>query len=281
MRFRVIPFRAAALLWTVGLLALSSGCATPDAVTGKKVMNLYTIQEDIQLGEQVQADIMTEMKKGGVRVNADREKTATLRDMVRRIAAVSHMPDLPYEVNLFETNIVNAAAAPGGKIVVFSGLYDPKIGLVRNDHELAAVIAHEVAHVTCRHTTESLTRRLPTDLLLLAGAIYAEASDKDEVAAAFGVAFIAYEGFYLPQYSRKDEAEADAVGLFYMAKAGYDPRAAPELWKRVSEKEGRAPALVRWMSSHPSHHDRHKALEKLLPQAIAEYEAARQTSPGY
>jgi predicted Zn-dependent protease len=258
-------------VWIVPVLTLLVGCASVDPVTGNRVANFYTIEDDINLGTGVMRDITEEMKKQNVPVNADRARLAQIREMVRRIAAVSHLPTLPYEVVLFETNIVNAAAAPGGKIIVFSGLYHPEIGLARNENEIAAVIAH----VTCRHTTESLTRRIPTDLLLIAGAAYAEAKDKDNLAIAMGAAFIAYEGFYLPRYSRVDESEADAVGLMYMAKAGYDPRAAPELWRRVEQQEGNPTALVRWMSSHPSHGDRHEALEKLLPAAIAEYEKVR------
>jgi len=257
----------------------SGGCATIDHVTGERVQNMYSLQEDVALGRNVQQEILAEMKKGGARINGDPARVAQLNEMMRRIAAVSHLPDLPYEVTLFETNIVNAAAAPGGQLVVFSGLYNPKDGLVQNENELAAVMAHEIAHVTCRHTTESLTRRAPVDLLLLAGALYAEAKDREDLAVAMGVAFIAYEGFYLPRYSREDEAEADAVGLMYMAKAGYDPRAAPALWKRVAEKEGRTPSWLRWMSSHPSHEDRHRALEKQLPAALVEYEKALAARP--
>jgi len=255
----------------LAILFISSGCSTTDLVTGKQVNNMYSIDDDIKLGAGVMSDVRKQMAKQRVPVNADAARVNQLKEMVDRIAAVSHMPTLPYEVVLFQTNIVNAAAAPGGKIIVFSGLYDEKKGLVKNENELAAVIAHEIAHVTCRHTTESLTRRAPVNMALLLGTIYAEAKGNDDIALAMGVAFVAYEGFYLPQYSRLDETEADAVGLMYMAKAGYDPRAAPELWKRVNEKEGRAPALMRWMSSHPSHRDRYKALDKLMPAALAEY----------
>jgi len=258
-------------------MLITSACSTTDLVTGEKVSNMYSINDDIELGDGVMSDVRKQMAKQRVPVNADAARVKQLNDMVDRIAAVSHMPSLPYEVVLFQTNIVNAAAAPGGKLIVFSGLYDEKQGLVQNENELAAVIAHEIAHVTCRHTTESLTKRAPVNIALLLGSVYAESKGNEDIAVAMGVAFIAYEGFYLPQYSRRDESEADAVGLMYMAKAGYDPRAAPELWRRVNEKEGRAPKLVRWMSSHPSHRDRYKALEKLMPAALDEYNKTIET----
>jgi predicted Zn-dependent protease len=253
------------------LAALSlSSCATIDPVTGQKVNNMYLLQDDIQLGREVMQDTVKTMRESKVPVNADKQRVAQLDQMVKRIAAVSHLPDLPYEVFLFQTNIVNAAAAPGGQVMVFSGLYDKKKGLVADEDELAAVLGHEIAHVTCRHTTESMTRQLPMSIILLGAGIYAEAKGKEDLALALGAGFLLYEGLLLPKYSRKDEAEADAVGLLYMAKAGYDPRAAVRLWQRAYEREG-DDSLLAMFSSHPSSKSRYRALEKMLPQAMAEY----------
>lgn len=249
---------------------LAASCATVDPVTGRKVNNMYLIEDDIQLGQQVMADTVKTMREQRVPINADRTRVREVEDMVRRISQVSHLPNLPYEVVVFQTNIVNAAAAPGGKIMVFSGLYDAKKGLVRDEDELAAVLGHEIAHVTCRHTTESLTRGMPMNLVLLGASIYAEAKGKEDLALALGAGFLVYQGLLLPKYSRKDEAEADAVGLVYMAKAGYDPRAAIRLWQRASERQ-RDPGLFAIFSSHPTNKDRYKALQKRLPAAMAEY----------
>ena len=251
----------------------TASCASIDPVTGQTVRNMYLIEDDIQMGRQVMADTIKSLREEGVPLNADRKRVAQVDRVVKRITAVSHLPELPYEVVVFETNIVNAAAAPGGQIMVFSGLYDPEIGLVADEDELAAVIGHEVAHVTCRHTTESMTRQLPIQLILMGGAIYAEAKGNDDLALALGAGFLVYQGIILPKYSRTDEAEADAVGLMYMAKAGYDPRAAMRLWKRAHEREG-DPGLMGLFSSHPSNKTRFKALEELMPQAMEEYRKA-------
>lgn len=266
--------RKPAVLTRCGLPVLAAlllaSCATVDPVTGKKVNNLYLIEDDIQLGREVMQDTLKAMREERVPVNADKKRSAQLTDMVKRIAAVSHLPDLPYEVYLFQTNIVNAAAAPGGQVMVFSGLYDKKVGLVADEDELAAVIGHEIAHVTCRHTTEEMTRQLPMNIILLGAAIYAEAKDKEDLALALSAGFLVYQGLLLPKYSRKDESEADAVGLMYMAKAGYDPRAAVRLWKRAHEREG-DDSLFAIFSSHPSNKARWKSLDKMLPAAMAEY----------
>lgn len=255
------------------LALLSSSCATVDPVTGRKVNNMYLIEDDIQLGREVMADTVKSMRESGVPLNANRTRVRQVEDIVKRIAAVSHLPNLPYEVTVFETNIVNAAAAPGGQLMVFSGLYDPKKGLVADEDELAAVIGHEIAHVTCRHTTEEMTRQLPMQLILLGGAIYAEAKGDDDLALALGAGFLVYQGLILPRYSRTDESEADAVGMMYMAKAGFDPRAAIRVWQRAAERDG-DPGLLAMFSSHPTNKTRKKSLEAMLPEAMEAYRQA-------
>lgn len=266
---------AKALTLCLGLLFLQTGCATTqfDPVTGQNVRNLYTIDEDIKLGQSVVADIIRESKEQGIPINQDLAKLNTLSNMMVRIAAVSHYPDLPYTVTLIHTNIVNAACAPGGQLIFWEGLYDPKIGLVQNNEELAAVMAHEIAHATARHTTRSITRAAPVNMLLLVGAIAAELTENRDLALVLGAGFVVYQGLVLPRYSRADEFEADRLGLFYMAQAGYDPRAAPQVWRRVHEQQGR-PGLVRYLSSHPTHRDRYRALEELMPQAMEKYRQA-------
>ncbi len=279
----IISFvRIAARGTPLGLLAavfLATGCATTqyDPVTGREVRNLYTLDEDIKLGRTVVADVITEMKDQGVPINRDLAKLATLSNMMHRIAAVSHYPDLPYTVTLFHTNIVNAACAPGGQLLFWEGLYDPEIGLVKDDTELAAVMAHEIAHATARHTTKTLTRTMPVSMLFLIGAIAAELTDQSDVALALGASFLIYEGLVLPRYSRQDEHEADRIGLFYMAEAGYDPRAAARVWRRVHEQQG-DPGLFKYLSSHPTHRDRYRALERAMPEAMALY---AETTGGY
>jgi predicted Zn-dependent protease len=142
-----------------GLSALLlTGCMTTDYVTGQQAYNLYTLDDDISLGREVFDASVGQMETNGVPVNADAAQLRKIENMVQRIAAVSDLPELPYEVALISTNLVNAMAAPGGKVIVFEGLWDPEEGLVSDDDELAAVIAHEIAHVNCRHSTEAMTR---------------------------------------------------------------------------------------------------------------------------
>ncbi|HBA86108.1 MAG TPA: hypothetical protein DCZ95_18645 [Verrucomicrobia bacterium] len=267
------------------ILVLACGffasCSTPDAVTKQSTYNLYSIQDDVQLGRSAMSANLEELKKQGVKINDDPAELNKLRTMVQRIGAVSDLPNLPYEVTLVHTGIVNAAAMPGGQVLVFEGLYDPKKGMVQDDDEMAAVLAHEIAHVACRHSTERMSRVMPVAALVEVGAVLADANEKSSLATALRTAFVVGSSLIIPMYSRKDESEADRVGLFYMAKAGYDPRAASRIWKRISEK-GDARDPLSMLSTHPASSDRFQALDRLMPYALDEYARAKGSYPkGY
>ncbi|MFH0880493.1 MAG: M48 family metallopeptidase [Lentisphaerota bacterium] len=251
------------------LLGLAS-CSTTDFVTGQQVYNLYTIQDDVQLGQSALKGNLTQLRQQGVKVNQDPARVAQLRSIMRRLTTASDRPGLPYDVTLIHTGIVNAAAFPGGQMIVFEGLYDPKKGLAQTDDEIAAVMAHEIAHVNCRHSTERLSCVMPMAMITEVGAAVAEYNDNKQLADGLRIAFAAGSSILIPMYSRKDEFEADRVGLFYMAKAGFDPRAAPRIWKRVADKgsDGNAISIF---ATHPSSGDRYKALNAILPYAMDEY----------
>ena len=255
-------------------LILSAGCTTIDSVTGLQTRNFYSIQQDVSIGSDVYAQTLDGMREQGIPVNQDQTRVAQLQEMVERISAASDLPDLPYEVALIETNIVNAMAAPGGKIMVYKGLWDPQDGLTRDEDEIAAVIAHEIAHVNARHSTEAMTRAMPGNLIALGVMIWAEHSDNEEfwrLAAAAGM-FI-HNGIFMTRYSRENEFEADAVGLMYMARAGYDPRAAIRIWERADrQRSGNDPAQSIF-STHPPDAARLARLRAMLPEAMQVYES--------
>ncbi len=270
-----------AILANILLWAGFLGCAH-DYVTGKSSYNWFKLDDDVKLGKQVLGAQLQafEKKKVPVDESGDKAMLQRLQTIVNRISKVSHLPDLPYEVHLADAPIVNAWAAPGGKIMVYSGLWDPKKGLVNqeSDDEIAAVLAHEISHVTARHVTESLTKNMT---IMLAGQVAASAITAGASAQGgnlFGQFFSAGYNIYAPSYSRKNEYEADRIGLFYMAKAGYDPRAAVELWKRASKKRGDATSIF---ASHPASGARAKDLEGYLPQALEMYQDPKNPYPDF
>lgn len=243
-----------------------------DPVTGQKTSNFYSLNQDVGIGSQVYEQTLEDMRARGVPVNADQRRVAQLQEMVNRISAVSDLPDLPYEVTLIQTNIVNAMAAPGGKIMVYEGLWNPESGLARDDDEVAAVIAHEIAHVNCRHSTEAMTRQMLPNALFLGASIFAQVKEQQELATALGGAFVLYNGVWVTRYSRADEMEADSVGLMYMAKAGYDPRAALRIWERAAQQRTGNDPAASIFSTHPSDRVRLQNLSAKLPAALAVYE---------
>lgn len=254
---------------------LLTSCATVDAVTGQNVYNMYTVDDDIKLGQEAMAANMVELEKQGTRIDADPAQVAKLNEMMQKLVAVSDMPQLPYKVTLIHTNIVNACAMPGGQMIVFQGLYDGKDALVKDDDELAAVMAHEIAHVNCRHTTEELSKIMAAAAIVEIVAAVAENNDESDVATAIRAVFAVGGLLWVPMHSRSDEAEADRVSLFYMAKAGYDPRAAPRIWQRVYQKEKEEPGVLdkalSIFATHPSDKSRFKAMSNYVPYAMEEY----------
>ena len=257
-------------------LALVSGCATTDFVTGQSVQNMYTLDEEIQLGQKFYVQTVGELQNENAPIDQDPGRVALVREVTGHIVAVAHATNLPYRATFVgDPDFVNAYAVPGGNILIFEGLWNPKSGLVRTVDELAAVVAHEIAHVNCRHSTEAMTRQMLPNLLLAGAMIYAAVEDEEDAQLILGGAMLAYNGLVVTKYSRVDELEADRVGMMYMAKAGYDPAAAPRVWDRLAgATDSQLKKTLSIFSTHPRDYLRAQELRQHLPEARALYEAA-------
>ncbi|MBI2340725.1 MAG: M48 family metallopeptidase [Deltaproteobacteria bacterium] len=239
----------------------------------RKHFNLFSEKDDIKLGEYVMKLQIKEFKKEGVGVDLPKhqELKARVEKIVHRLAAVSDKPDFPYEVHIFDRpDVVNAFAMPGGKIGVFTGLFDREKGLVdiNNDDQIAAVIGHEMAHATVRHITRRLTTYQGINLIGLAGVIGFGQGLGPNAEYIFNQVFSLGVNLYLPSYSRKHEKEADQIGFYYLAKAGYNPQAAIDIWKKAAAKGGPNSKRTDFFASHPASGERAKALEAWLPEAL-------------
>ena len=160
---------------------------------------------------------------------------------------------------------------PGGKLGVYTGILD----VTENEHQLAAVIGHEIAHVTAKHVNErasrgTLTRIGIEALAVIMGGGYTGGAYTAQQVMSAGAAL----GMELPM-GRSQESEADVVGLEYMAKAGFDPRAAVDLWQNMAALDAKQPP--EHLSTHPASETRIKNLvsqwQKTLPiynQALAD-----------
>jgi predicted Zn-dependent protease len=253
----------AALAVAAGLTA----CATAPE-TGRSQLLLISPAQEAELGLQAFQEI-----KGEKRVVRTGSQATQLAQVGSRIARVAKVPDAQWEFVLFDdSKTANAFALPGGKVGVYTGI----LPVTQNDAGLATVIAHEIAHVTARHGAE----RMSQSMLIQVGGTALSAVLGSEAGITRDLAMQAYNigttvGVALP-YSRTQELEADRVGLLYMARAGYDPSQAIAFWRRFAEygrkQGGKSPEFL---STHPLGETRIAELQRLLPEAMVEYERSR------
>lgn len=167
-----------------------------------------------------------------------------------------------WDVEIFDDEAINAFAMPGGKIGVFTGIFR----VAKNQNQLAAVLGHEIAHVTEEHSLERAnTQALGGTAIDLTGAVFGQ-----NIGTAVGLG--AQLGLFLP-FGRRDESEADIVGLKFMAGAGFDPRQSVELWKNMEQENSAGPP--EFLSTHPSADTRISDLIAELPPALALYNEAQ------
>ena len=241
----------APVLITVSWLA---ACETAP-ITGRSQLILLDEGQVQALGLQTYQAMKQEQP-----LSNDQSLNARVQKVGRDIARISPKPDWDWEFSLFENDSPNAFALPGGKVGVNTGLFKA----AKNDDQLAAVIGHEVAHAIARHGAE----RMSQGLLAQGGVAAAGVASGGSELAVLGSAMAAQFLLTLPN-SRTQESEADHIGLLYMAEAGYDPRAAVDLWENMQELGGNGP--LEWMSTHPSPGNRIKRLQDLMPEALAVY----------
>lgn len=245
------------------LAALLTSCATVPE-TGRRQLLLVSPQEESQLG-------LTEFEKlkQSTPISRDAELNALVQQVGKRIAAVAPLPGAQWEFVVFdEPKTANAFCLPGGKVGVYTGI----LPITRDASGLATVLGHEIAHAVARHGAERLSEGL---LLQFGGIVLAEATQSKSadtramVLAAYGVGSTV--GLMLP-HSRRQELEADHLGLLYMARAGYDPRQAVEFWRRFAAYNAqRGSRPIAFLSTHPVDDTRIAGLEAELPAAESEY----------
>ena len=192
-----------------------------------------------------------------------------VRGVGERIAAAAGRNDFRWEFLLIGSDEANAFALPGGKVAVYSGI----LPYCEDEDGLAAVMAHEVAHVLARHGAERLSQARIFEIGGTAvSAVFSGGSPVVQKTALGAYGMGGKLGILLP-FSRKHEAEADEIGLVLMAKAGFRPRAAVDFWRRLlaGGQDGRKSEIL---SSHPSGEERVRRLEELMVIADEYYKKA-------
>lgn len=298
---------AAAVLGVITL----SGCqsTTAGGATGQNRKQLLTVSEaEVNRDSAIAYNDMLAQAKAAKVLN-------TNKSYYNRVSAISKRlinqvgvfrPDAKnwkWEVNVFTSNDVNAFCMAGGKIGVFTGIIDQ---LKMTDDELAAVIGHEIAHALREHTREKISQSQVTQTgLSLVGEFAGLSSNQSKLADQAAKAALT-----MP-FSRQMESEADVMGLELMARAGYNPNAAPEVWRKMKAMEDKlggsstsGSALVggmlsavagsgsreemaakmlnlgNIMSTHPTSDSRIKTLQAEVPKVMPLYEEAKSKGKG-
>ena len=174
-----------------------------------------------------------------------------------------------WELAIVNQPDINAFVMPGGKIVVKAGI----LGVAQNQHQLAAVLGHEVAHVTAHHANERATRGELTSYGVEVLAIILGGGYYNQTQGAYGAASALNTMGLMNPFSRMQETEADIIGLKYMSMAGFDPRESVELWQNMnSTAETKVPEF---MSTHPASDTRIENIIEQLPEMLALYNEAQ------
>ncbi len=267
MQFRKFVVMALAVLATA---CQSVQTTQPGAVGVNRKQYMLVPEEDIERGAQEAYNQEVTKAKEKHALNPDQQTYQRVQRITQRLIpqTTSFRPDAAqwkWEVNVEQSDDVNAYCMPGGKIMVYTGLIDK---LNATDGELAAVIGHEIAHALREHSRERISRAY-AEQLALAGIAVATGASQNTMALASQVSQVT---FSLP-HSREQEAEADRIGLELMARAGYNPNEAVSLWNKMSKVGGGGPP--EFLSTHPSSESRMHDLEKNIPRVMPLYQASK------
>lgn len=222
---------------------------------------LYSDAEMAEQGIQAYRDMQSEIP-----ITTDSDEVQYVQCVANYVVSALDDADqsrFDWEVTVFDDDQANAFALPGGKIGVYNGLFSVAV----NQHQLAAVMAHEVGHVLANHSNERASQSTLRNVGVAAAQILG-ASDTTLQVIDVGSRY----GIFLP-FNRTQESEADEVGVILMAEAGFNPEESINLWVNMSAGGGARPPQL--LSTHPSPESRMSDLQRQMATANALRDAAR------
>ena len=238
LRRRLFSLAAALLFFT---------CATVETHQAHAAWGEFSIKDEVELGKQIRASIRSSLP-----IVDDPEVQAYANDVLKRILAA--VPPQPFEfsISVVRHNAINAFAAPGGNLFLFTGL----ILVMEHESEMAGVLAHEVAHATQRHIASRIAQMQKISLLSLAGALLGGFLGGD-AGSALAVGSLAAGQSAQLHNSRGDETDADHVGMRYFTKAGYPPRGMVGAFEKIRRQQWLLGSNIpTYLSTHPAIQDR-------------------------
>ncbi len=234
-------------LFIIFLLPVLASCSANPATGRQQFAGLMSPQQEIKVGAQEHQKVL---KQYGL--YNDEKLQGFLDDVGKRIAQYTEREDVNYKFYLLDSPQVNAFALPGGYVYLTRGI----MALAGNEAEFASVVGHEIGHITGRHSAERYSRSVVTGL---GAQIISIAVGEPGVSNALGLG----SNLYLSSHSRRQESEADSLGIRYLSRAGYAPQAAESFFKRMqlnqvleNKKAKRKGGLPSYLSTHPAVGDR-------------------------
>jgi predicted Zn-dependent protease len=224
-----------------------AGCATTGINKGD--FNLISSSDEVEMGKEFASQVDSQFV-----ISGDEELGAYVQSVGDRIVRVCDRQDIEYRFTVIEKDELNAFALPGGYIYIYTGL----MRALDDEAQLAGVLAHEVGHVTARHSTERLTAMYGYQIIasLVLG-------DNPNSYAVLVANIFSTTGFLA--YSRENEFEADRLGATYATDSGYDPNGVAELLGKFVDAEASEPSkLEEWLSTHPPASDRIERVNALI-----------------
>jgi predicted Zn-dependent protease len=263
------------LLLSLLLVALNAAAQTnPEGVDVKKSRLLLLPASTVENSASQQYGQLMRQAQQKNALNRDPQQVERLRDIARKLIPQSARFNAGaskwrWEVNLISSKSVNAFCMPGGKIAFFTGIID---SLQLDDDEIATIMGHEIGHALLEHGRARMSEQVAKNVgISIAAAVFNLGQMSAELLAQAANLAVS-----LP-YARSQETDADLVGLELAARAGYDPRAAVSVWKKMSKfgqsaGKGQPP---QFLSTHPAHETRIQQIEANLPKVMPLYEKAK------
>jgi len=249
-----------------------AGCQK-NAATGRSQFLLFGLTPDQELALGAEAAPQFTAEYGGAVPDPAVNNYVTSIGAALAATTEADNPELPWEFTLLDSDVINAFSLPGGKVFISRALAEE----MTDEAQLAAVLGHEIGHVTARHTSERLSKANAFQLGL-ATVVAATSKDTDNKWVQLGVPALNVGGqLVLLQFSRDQELEADALGLRYMVNNHYDPAGALAVQQILLEQSGPGGGLDAFLSTHPHPEDRIAQIKRL----IATTYAYTQNNPDY
>jgi predicted Zn-dependent protease len=251
MTRRLTPLTAA--------LALALAACARNPVTGKRQLSLVSTEQEIALGKQSAEQVAQSIGR-----YPDPGIQGYVEGVGKKLAAASERPELPWTFTVLDDPTVNAFALPGGPVFVTRGI----LTHLNSEAELAAVLGHEIGHITARHSVQQISKAQVAQLGLGVGMIFSEDLRQYGQVAGAGLQLM------FLKFGRDAEKQSDELGFKYMVGQGYDPREMAEVFRTLDRASAQAGGgrLPEWLSTHPDPGNR---AEKAAERAAAVPNAAQ------